>query len=340
MTHWRESLEGDPLSWLLEEGDPGPRHLALVQLLDRPVDDPEVVTARAAAMEADPIASILEAQHPEGWWVQPGHGYAPKYDGTVWNLIFLDQLGADGGDERIRRACEHVLEWSRAAGGGFGAGALRDGHAAPSATIHCLTGNLLRALLGFGYLEDERVRESLAWQAAVITGGEVERWYASTPGPGFACGANSGRPCAWGAVKALLALVRVPAERRGRTESAALRVAIDFLLSRDPAVADYPTPEYAARPSGSWFRLGFPTGYITDVLQNLEALCEAGLAADHRLDAAFDWLLAKQDSSGRWANERPLEGKMVRDIDRRGQASKWITLRACRVLKARAGEIR
>ena len=30
----------------------------------------------------------------------------------------------------------------------------------------------------------------------------MERWYAYTSGPGFACGANAGRPCAWGAIKA------------------------------------------------------------------------------------------------------------------------------------------
>jgi hypothetical protein len=340
MSDWREDLNGDPLPWLLEEGDPAPRHLALTQLLGRPDDDPEIVTARAAAMSADPIASILAAQHPEGWWVQPGHGYAPKYRGTVWNLIFLDQMGADGGDERIRRACEHVLKWSQAPGAGFGVTARKDGRAAPSGVVHCLNGNLLRTLLGFGYLDDDRVRESLAWQAAAVTGEGMARWYGSTPGPGFACGYNNGRPCAWGAVKALLALARVPANRRGPAESAALRAATEFLLSRDPAVADYPTGGQTEKPSGSWFRLGFPTGYITDVLQNLEALCEAGRAADHRLDAAFDWLLAKQDSSGRWANERPLEGRMVRDIDRQGQASKWITLRACGVLKARADESR
>ena len=33
------------------------------------------------------------------------------------------------------------------------------------------------------------------------------------------------------------------------------------------------------RPSGSWFRLGFPSGYVTDVLQVLEALVAAGAGA-------------------------------------------------------------
>jgi hypothetical protein len=30
--------------------------------------------------------------------------YIAKYTGTVWQLIVLAELGADGGDERLRRA--------------------------------------------------------------------------------------------------------------------------------------------------------------------------------------------------------------------------------------------
>ena len=54
-------------------------------------------------MGADPIASILAAQHPDGYWEKPGPGYATKYRGTVWQLIFLDQLGADGDRPRVPR---------------------------------------------------------------------------------------------------------------------------------------------------------------------------------------------------------------------------------------------
>jgi hypothetical protein len=103
---WIDRVKTDPLPWLLDEETPAVRHLALRDLLDRPSDDAEVVAARAAAMRADPISSILAAQNPEGWWAKPGHGYSPKYTGTVWQVIFLDQLGADGSDPRVRAACE------------------------------------------------------------------------------------------------------------------------------------------------------------------------------------------------------------------------------------------
>jgi hypothetical protein len=329
----------DPLAWLLGPDDPAVRHLALCQLLDRPADDPDVVASLGAAMASDPIASILAAQTPEGYWEKPGPGYATKYRGTVWQLIFLDQLGADPGDERVRRACEYVLSHSQAVTGGFGAsGVAGAGPPPPSHVIHCLNGNLLRAVIGFGLLDDPRVARAIEWQARAITGDGVDRWFASgTPGPGFACAANEHLPCAWGAIKALAGLARVPVERRSPEVARAIEAGVDFLLSRDPAVADYPAGWGNTRPNGSWFRLGFPSGYVADVLQNLEVLAELGHARDARLRPAVEWLLAKGDGDGRWTNEYAYNGKTWVDIERQGRPSKWVTLRARRFLRAARG---
>jgi hypothetical protein len=326
----------DLISWLLEPGDPAVRHLALRRLLDRPVDDPEVIAARAAAMAGEPIASIVAAQQPEGHWEKPGPGYATKYRGTVWQLIFLDQLGADPADERVRRACEYVLAHSIAPSGGFGAsGAAADRPPPPASVIHCLNGNLLRALVGFGWLEDPRVQRAIEWQARAITGEGVERWYASgTSGPAFACAANDDLPCGWGAAKALRALARIPSSARSSLVSRAIEASAAFLLSRDPAVADYPMGWGNRRPSGSWFKLGFPSGYVADVLQVLEALGELGLAGDSRLIRAYTWLRAKRATDGRWRNEYAYNGKTWVDIERQGEPSKWVTLRALAVLRS------
>jgi hypothetical protein len=332
MARWQERLNGDPLPWLLERDAPAVRHLALRDLVGKPADDAEVAEARGRAMTSDPIASILAEQDAEGWWVAPGLGYTPKYTSTVWNLIFLDQMGASGADSGIQAACEYVLGHCQATTGGFSATGGKG--AVPSGVVHCLNGNLLRALIGFGWLQDERVQRSIDWQAAAITGEGIARWYGYTSGPGFACGANDGRPCAWGAIKAVLALARIPPQARSPRVRGALEAGVAFLLSADPAVADYPTPRRNTKPSGSWFKLGFPSGYVADVLQNLEALTEAGAAGDARLDRAVEWLLAQQEAHGRWANRYPYHGKTVRDIDRPNEPSKWVTLRACRVLKA------
>ncbi|MGZ8512572.1 MAG: nitrogen fixation protein NifH [Candidatus Limnocylindria bacterium] len=330
---WARRLNDDPLAWLLEAAAPAVRHRTLRELLDLPPDSAEVIEARRAAMRTDPIAAILLSQHPEGWWVKPGGGYSPKYTGTVWSLIFLDQLGADGTDPRVRAACAYLLDHAQSPSGGFGF----SGGAAhpPSSTVaHCLNGNLLRAYIGFGWLDDERVQQSIAWQAAAITGDGDIRWYrTATSGPGFECAANEHLSCGWGAAKAVLALARIPPQRRTPAVDRALEVGVDFLLSVDPATAVYPMGWGNTKPNGSWFRLGFPSGYVADVLQVMEAVCEAGAGGDPRLDPAVDWLLAQQDAQGRWVNRYPYLGKMHVDIDPAGEPSRWVTLRACRVLK-------
>jgi len=179
----------DVLGWLLEPAEPAVRHLALRDLLGCAPDDPECADARAAAMAAPPIRPILDAQDEAGWWVKPGPGYSPKYTGTLWSLIFLEQLGADGSDARIARACDYVLDHAAARGGGFGISGSGDERRPPppSSVAHCLNGNLLRALVGFGRLDDPRVQSSIAWECAAITGEGDITWYRSaTSGPGFA----------------------------------------------------------------------------------------------------------------------------------------------------------
>jgi hypothetical protein len=330
------AVDRSTVAWLLDPVDAAVRYATLRDLLGRDDADPEVAESRRRAMSTDPIATILDAQHPDGWWEKPGPGYATKYRGTVWQLIFLDQLRADGRDERIRRACDYVLAHTQAATGGFGAsGVSGGGRPPPSAVIHCLNGNLVRALIGFGWLDDPRLQRAVEWQARAITGDGVGRWYATgTCGPGFACAANEGLPCAWGAIKALSGLVRVPPARRSVLVERAIAAGVAFLLGRDPRDADYPMGWGNTRPSGSWFKLGFPSGYVTDVLDELEVLCAAGRARDPRLGRAIAWLVDQRGADGRWLNRRAWNGKTWLDIERQGKPSKWITLRALAVLRA------
>jgi hypothetical protein len=322
---------------LEEDADqPAVRYFTLRDILGRRSDDDELRQARAAVMASGPVPKILAAQHPEGYWIKAGPGYGPKYMGTVWQVTFLAQLGADGADPGVRAAAEYVLSHSIALHGGFSV------NGTASAFIYCLAGNLGVALLDFGWQDDERLRKALEWQARTITGEGVasadtkdttERYFKSgTFGPDFACAANKG-PCAWGAVKAMLAFSKLPASQRTPLIEAAIGRGARFLLSRDPAVADYHMG-WAEKPNRSWFKFGYPVAYVTDVLQNLEALAALGFAGDSRLANALELVESKQDAEGRWQMEYGYNGKTWADIEKMGQPSKWVTLRALRVLKA------
>jgi hypothetical protein len=62
-------------------------------------------------------------------------------------------------------------------------------------------------------------------------------------------------------------------------------------------------------------------------------LVELGFGDDPRLNNALQFILSKQDSQGRWKMERTLNGKMWADIEEKGKPSKWVTLRALRVMR-------
>jgi hypothetical protein len=117
---------------------------------------------------------------------------------------------------------------------------------------------------------------------------------------------------------------------------AAIQQGVEFLFSRDPAIADYPMG-YATKPSQSWFKFGYPIGYVTDVLQNLEVLTSLGYGADPRLNSALELVLSKQDPAGCWKLDYSYNGKTWVEVEAKGKPSKWVTLRALRVLQ-RAGE--
>ncbi len=339
MAGWKDRLKGDPVPWLLarDEAQPAIRYFALRDLLNRREDDAEVEAARAAIMDSGPVPAILAAQAPEGYWDKPGAGYGPRYRGTQWAIIFLAQLGATGSSPGVRAGCAYLLSHALASSGGLSMSG------APSGFVHCMAGNLGAALIELGWLADQRLQTALDWLARTITGEGVadatrrdtsQRYYKSgNVGPSFACAINAGLPCAWGAIKAMLALGRVPARLRTPGMQAALRQGIAFLLSRDPAVADYPFG-MGSKPSSSWFKFGYPVGYITDVLQNLEALAALGQAGNPRLSNALELVIAKQDGQGRWPLEYSYNGKTWVDIEQPRQPSKWVTLRALRVLKA------
>lgn len=328
---WKDVLNGDPIPWLLQPDpdNPGVRYFALRDLLDVPEDAPEVHQAQAAIMTRGPVPVILDAQQPDGFWVKPGSGYSPKYRGTVWQVIFLADLGADAADERVRRGCEYLLSHSIAANGAFSC--LQ--RPVPSGCIPCLNGNLLCALLRLGYGDDPRLQTALDWQARAITGDGIRYLKSGTSGPVFACSANERQPCGWGAAKAMRALLAVPPDQRTPVVTRAIEVGAEFLLSRDPAVADYP---YTKRVSSTWFKFGFPLSYWSDVLEVTGVLAELGYGGDSRLANALRLILSKQDDQGCWTLENSLNGKMWADIEVKKKPSKWVTLRALCVLK-RAG---
>jgi hypothetical protein len=332
----QKAVQNALLNWLLEEDDPAVRYLTLRDLLHCAPDDAELSAARTAAHRNGVIPAILYHMEPEGFWVKPGPGYNPKYRSTVWSMIMLSEVGASAAeDSRIATACAYLLDHALTSGGQFTVSGT------PSGTIDCLQGNLCAALLDLGW-DDPRLALAFEWMARTVTGEGIApaadshaqvRYFGTKCGPLFACGANDGQPCAWGAVKVMLAFGKYPLEKRTPVIQRAIQAGVDFLFSVDPALASYPSG-YADHPSGNWWKFGFPVFYVTDLLQNVEALVALGYGDDPRLAHALSLIASKQDADGRWSLDYNYRDKTWVTFGENRAPNKWVTLRALRVLNA------
>jgi hypothetical protein len=77
----------------------------------------------------------------------------------------------------------------------------------------------------------------------------------------------------------------------------------------------------------------FPTCYHYDVLRALDHLGAAGAALDDRMADAIRLVESKRDPDGRWLLEHVHDENVVIPMETLGAPSRWITLRAMRVLR-------
>ena len=120
-------------------------------------------------------------------------------------------------------------------------------------------------------------------------------------------------------------------KRRTPLVDRAIEQGVDFLLGTDPATGEYPHG-WTGKPSGNWWKLGFPVFYITDVLQVVEALGALGLGGDARLTGTRELIAGKQDDHGRWPLEYDYASKTWGDYGPKKTPNKWVTIRALRAL--------
>ncbi len=337
----------ETLEWLLQPDNPAVAVLTRRTLL-REVDSPATARLWTARNDYAPIARILDAQLADGSWIAPGRDYA-KYGGSLWQIHFLGELWADGSDERVQRGAEYAFS-RQLADGSWSCTNMQ-----PRGSIPCLTANIARALARLGYERDERAVRALAYVAGTYT----EHGSFACP-PGGTVFALNGY-CHMLTPKVLLFLGAVPRELwpTGATELrdaavAALREkevhrslpqgARDFAEQvysakpadregmRDRYLAEHGPLEYGDKPG--WRRFGYPLSYNSDALEALSALAGVGETRRPEYEAALALVESAADKDMRWTLRNTFNGRMLADIERRGEPSKWLTLRALQVLKA------
>ncbi len=331
MENWKSRLNADSIKWLLEDNNSSVRYFTLIDILEKAENDLEMRKTKEEIMKKRVVPKILAKQKEEGYWEGSQNFYTAKYKGTVWQIIILAELGADGRDDRIRKACEFILENSQdREGNGFSMWvSAKTGGGRTTGVIPCLTGNLVYSLIKLGYLKDARVQNSINW---ITTYQRFDDGIKDPPKGwpyerlGICWGKHS---CHMGVVKALKALAEIPVNQRNKEVKNTIEEGVEYLLKHHIYKRSHDLSR-VSKPG--WLRLGFPLMYQTDVLEILEILTRLGYH-DERMQEAIDLLISKQDNQGRWKLESTFNGRFQTNIEQKGKPSKWITLNALKVLK-------
>lgn len=254
-------------------------------------------------------ARLLALQDPDGRW---GRGiYNPKWTSTTYTLVLLRDLGLAPGNAPAVRACRLLLDEGFWNDGGIN---FYPSWAKRSET--CITAMTLAVSRWFG-LDDPRITALAEHLLA-----------AQMPDGGWNCRATPGYGGATHGsfhttILALEGLLGSPAaaEARARGEEFLLLHRL-FRSHRTGAVA-----------KADFTRFHFPPRWRYDALRALDYFRAADVMRDPRLQDALDLVHARRQSDGRWPLAKGYPGKVFFELEKLGEASRWNTLRALRVLR-------
>ena len=271
---------------------------------------PEVVAAERSRVALEGWGAwLLEQQRPDGQW---GDGIAtPFWWSNMYTLLFLRDLGVEPTSERTQSAIGLVRDnvtW----GPEFGDSPFFEGEVEP-----CINGRVVALGAYFGERSDRLVDRLLSEQLA--DGGwncEAERGSVRSSFHTTIC-----------VLEGLLAFEQafgasaVVTESRSRGETYLLERRLLRRLSTGEIIEP------------AWSQFAFPTLWHYDVLRALDYLRAAGMMPDRRIEEAVSIVRDRQQADESWMldvrHRDTLHPEFAGVV---GAPSRWITLRALRVL--------
>ncbi len=316
------------IQWLLEDDQPVARYYTLVDLLGRKEDDPEVRSTRSRIPRVGWANEQLRKQGSKGFWeahepknVQEWVNflYFPTFLATNWRALVLSDFGLDATNPRIKKVADLIFEYKLKRGSPFNF----------FYEEACISANTARMMTAFGYADDVRVRKLYDWML------EDQR-----EDGGWNC--SQGTPGTLDVWEPLAAFAALPKAKRSPKMDEAISRGAEFYLERKLFEE--------GKPYAPWLRLHYPNHYFYDILVGLDVLTQLGIGGDRRLQPARKILTEKRRGDGTWLMDRshpdvgpriimPAEKKKYKPlvIEEPGKPSKWITLKALRVLKSVRG---
>ncbi len=306
--------------WLTSaQADPSVRARFRLEIEGRSARDPSVRKDLRSIGRSGWGASLLDHQSPDGRWFTRGSSpqelYQPKFLATNWRAIVLADLGMTRTDPRIRRTAELILDrWGRTS----------NELSARTSEI-CVTGNAVRTLIRFGYLDDPVVQSAISWIVRTQKGDGGWHCFRS----------RTGTLDCW---EGLAGLAEIPEAGRDAAVRRTIERGAEFYLRRK-LVNEGRTP-YAP-----WYRIHYPNHYYYDLLVGLRILTRLGYGSDPRMASALNWLRRKRSPEGTWALDATHPDVVLARgdhwwkgaifpmaLEQAGVPSRWATVEALSVL--------
>jgi len=304
------------IDWLLDS-EPSIRWQVLRDLTDAPADQVEAERAEIATEGWG--AQLLALQAPDGQW--GGAAWNRGWSSTMHALWLLRLFGLDPASAPARHALglvrEHVT-WQ-----GCGPPECHANRFFAGETEPCINGQVAAAGSYF--------RQNVRGLIERLIGEQLEDggWNCDTENGSTRSSFNT-TICV---LEALLEHERAGGEpdvraARLRGENYLLERRLFRRRSTGEAI------QKDRKSGGSWTRFAFPGWWHYDILRGLDYLRDAGVTPDDRVAEAVDLVASKRDAEGWWPLDVHYPGVMPVEIDAdEGRPSRWLTLRALRVLR-------
>jgi len=134
-----------------------------------------------------------------------------------------------------------------------------------------------------------------------------------------------------GAIKVLKALSFIPINNRSNEINFIINNEVENIL-KNYIYKYLRNPDGSRKDKAGWKNFGFPLFYQSDALDVLDILSKLGVK-DDRMQPAIDLVFKARQPNNMWLLKNTFNGKMHVEIEEKGKPSKWITLRALRVLR-------
>jgi hypothetical protein len=301
------------IDWLLA-GDPAIRWQVMRDLLDEPPEKWE--RERARVVHEGWVAELLGHQREDGEWP------AGRWTASTWTLLLLVDLGLPEGHPAASRPLKRLLDRFMSPDTEV------DGAAMLKRVDLCHLGFWLG--LGAHFLGDDKRLPALG-EAVLSAQYDDGGWncqmrnYPNRRHSSFHTTFNvleNARPAA------AKGLVSEPAFHKAEAR------AVEFMLAHRLYRSDRTGEVISER----FTHLTYPWHWHYNVVRGLDYMRLTPAISDARLADAVDLLHEKRKPNGRWPLQKRIPGTLLVEMEKPGQESRWNTLRALRVLRARSAQ--